>query len=90
MDIFVEHGVAGILGLLANALFGATYIIGLDGVNTGTIVGGWVSQNYRQLYVQIAYILAAVGWSFVMSLIMHTQSTSFRDFTSALAKKPSF
>ena len=40
LDIFAEHGVAGMLGLMANALFSATYIIGLDGVNTGIITGG--------------------------------------------------
>lgn len=70
LDIFAEHCVAGILGLLANALFSATYIIGLDGVNTGIIQGGWINHNYRQLYVQIAYILAAAGWSFTISLIL--------------------
>ncbi|MDI1489896.1 MAG: low affinity high capacity ammonium permease [Ramalina farinacea] len=72
MDVFAEHGVAGILGLLANALFGATYIIGLDGVNTGIITGGWIDHNYRQLYVQIAYILAACGWSFSISWLLAT------------------
>ena len=70
MDVFAEHGVAGILGLLANALFSATYIIGLDGVNTGIIQGGWINHNYRQLYVQVAYICAATGWSFCISYII--------------------
>ena len=58
------------IGLLFNALFGAGYIIGLDGVNTGLITGGWVSGNYRQLYVQIAYILACTFYSFVVSAIL--------------------
>ena len=70
MDVFAEHAVAGILGLLANAIFGATYIIGLDGVNTGIIRGGFPNHNYRQLYVQTAYILAAVGWAFTVSFIL--------------------
>ena len=70
LDIFAEHGVAGMLGLMANALFGATYIIGLDGVNTGIITGGWINHNYRSFYVQLAYVLAATGWSFTMSLIL--------------------
>lgn len=70
MDIMSEHGLAGVVGLLANAFFGSTYIIGLDGVNTGVVTGGWVSHQWRTLYVQIAYILAAVGWSFTMSLII--------------------
>ena len=70
MDILSEHGIAGILGLLANAFFGATYIIGLDGVNTGVITGGWVSHQWKVLYIQIAYIVAACGWAFCMSLLI--------------------
>ena len=70
MDIFAEHAVAGMLGLMANALFGATYIIGLDGVNTGIIQGGWINHQYRQFYVQLSYVLAATGYAFVMSLII--------------------
>lgn len=58
------------LGLLANALFGATYIIGLDGVNTGVIEGGWVNHRYKQLYIQLAYVVAATGYAFVMSAII--------------------
>ena len=70
MDVFAEHGVAGMIGLLFNALFGATYIIGLDGVNSGIITGGWIDHNWRQLYVQIAYIVAATGYSFVVSYLL--------------------
>lgn len=77
MDVFAEHGVAGIIGLLANALFATDAIIGLDGVNvgmenttTGTLQGGWVSHNFRQLYIQIAYIVAACGYAFVVSAII--------------------
>jgi Amt family ammonium transporter len=70
MDVFAEHGVAGMVGLIFNALFAADYIIGLDGVSTGTINGGWLNHNYRQLYVQVAYIVAVTGYSFVMSAIL--------------------
>ena len=71
-DIFAEHAVGGMIGLVFNALFGAAYVIGLDGVNTGstTMPGGWVSHNYKQLYIQIAYICAVVGYSFTMSAII--------------------
>lgn len=72
MDIFAEHGVAGMVGLMANALFGATYIIGLDGVSTGVITGGWINQKYKQFYIQLAYVLAATAYSFVMSWIIAT------------------
>ncbi len=70
MDIFAEHGIAGIIGLLANALFAADYVIGLDGVNNGLFAGGWIKQNYKQLYIQVAYIVAATGYSFVVSAII--------------------
>ena len=70
MDVFAEHGVAGIIGLLFNALFGDDSILGLDGVNTGTATGGWVIHNYKQLYIQIAYICATCGYAFVVSAII--------------------
>lgn len=66
MDVFAEHAVAGMIGLIFNALFGASYIIGLDGVNVGA-TGGWLDHNWKSLYIQIAYILACTGWSFVIS-----------------------
>lgn len=53
MDVFAEHGVAGIVGLLFNALFGDDSIFGLDGVNTGTPTGGWVIHNWKQMYVNV-------------------------------------
>lgn len=77
MDVFAEHGVAGIIGLLFNALFASDDIIGLDGVNTGstnpttgTAQGGWIIHNYRQFYIQLAYIIAACAYAFVVSAII--------------------
>jgi Amt family ammonium transporter len=58
------------VGLIFNALFAADYIIGLDGVNTGVINGGWLNHNYKQLYIQVAYIVACTGYAFVMSAIL--------------------
>jgi Amt family ammonium transporter len=70
MDVFAEHGIAGVVGLIFNAFFGADYIIGLDGVNTGVITGGWLNHNYKQLYIQVAYIVACCAYAFVMSAIL--------------------
>lgn len=70
MDVFAEHGVAGIVGLIFNGIFGAGYIIGLDGVNTGAFEGGWIKQNWKQMYMQIAYIVACTAWSFVVSALL--------------------
>jgi ammonium transporter, Amt family len=69
MDVLAEHGIAGVVGLVFNAFFAADYIIGLDGVNNG-ITGGWINHNYKQMYIQIAYIVAACAWSFVVSAII--------------------
>lgn len=70
MDVFAEHGIAGMIGLMANAFFGADYIIGLDGVNTGLYPGGWIKHNYKQFYIQLAYVLAATGYAFVVSALL--------------------
>lgn len=70
LDVFAEHGIGGIVGLIFNAFFSANYIIGLDGVNNGVFPGGWIDHHYAQLYIQIAYIVAACAYSFVMSAII--------------------
>lgn len=70
MDVFTEHGIAGMLGLLANAIFGADYIVSLDGVNAAFKPLGWIQHNWKQLYIQVAYIVAATAYAFVMSAII--------------------
>ncbi|KAN0076082.1 Ammonium transporter AmtB-like domain containing protein [Elaphomyces granulatus] len=77
MDVFAEHAMAGIIGLLFNALFGTDAVVYLDGVNvgvtnpnTGSNIGGWLIHNYRQLYIQVAYIVAVCGYSFVVSALI--------------------
>lgn len=70
MDVFAEHGIAGMLGLLANAIFGANYIVGLDGVNTGYVTIGWIQHHWAQFYMQLAYIVATTAWAFVVSAII--------------------
>ncbi|KAJ9649117.1 low affinity high capacity ammonium permease [Coniosporium apollinis] len=69
MDVFAEHGVAGIVGLIFNGIFGADYIIGLDGFNNG-ISGGWIQHNWKQMYIQIAYIVACSAWAFCISALL--------------------
>ncbi len=69
LDVFAEHAIGGIVGLLFNAFFAADYIIGLDGVNMGA-TGGFLNHNYRQMYVQVAYIVAACGYTFVVSALI--------------------
>ncbi|KAI6375427.1 hypothetical protein MCOR25_002992 [Pyricularia grisea] len=70
LDVFAEHYIGGVVGLFFNGFFAADYIIGLDGVNTGLVTGGFLNQNYKQLYIQIAFIVAASAYSFVVSAIL--------------------
>lgn len=68
--MFAEHGVAGMVGLLFNGIFGTGYIIGLDGVNTGLFPGGWIEHEWKQLYIQFAYIVAASAYAFGVSALL--------------------
>ncbi|KAL1597109.1 low affinity high capacity ammonium permease [Paraconiothyrium brasiliense] len=68
LDVFAEHGVAGMVGLLFNGIFAAPYVVGLDGVNS--ISGGWIMHNWKQLYIQFAYIVACTAYSFVVSALI--------------------
>lgn len=70
MDVFAEHGLAGMIGLLANAMFGASYVYGLDGVNANYGPVGWIEQNWKQLYIQVAYICATTAYTFTVSLLL--------------------
>ncbi|KAI9722826.1 MAG: hypothetical protein M1828_004392 [Chrysothrix sp. TS-e1954] len=70
MDVFAEHGIAGVIGLMANAIFGADYIVSLDGVNAPWYPLGWIQHHWEQFYIQLAYVLAACGWSFVISALI--------------------
>lgn len=68
--MFAEHGVAGMVGLMANGIFAANSIIGLDGVNNGLFVGGWIHKEWKQLYIQFAYVIAVTAYAFVMSALL--------------------
>jgi len=41
----------------------------LDGVNT-SVVGGFLDSNWKQLYIQIAYIGAVVAYTFVVTALI--------------------
>ena len=69
LDVFAEHGIGGMVGLIFNAFFATGRVIGLDGVNTG-VTGGFLDGNYKILGWQLAAIVAASSYSFVMSAII--------------------
>lgn len=66
LDVFAEHGIGGIVGLLFNAFFASGGIIGLDGVNTGA-VGGFLDGNFVVLGWQVAAIVSSCAYAFVVS-----------------------
>ncbi|KAF8640598.1 hypothetical protein AX17_000260 [Amanita inopinata Kibby_2008] len=68
LDLFAEHAVGGIVGLMMNGLFGSKTIASLDGVSN--IPGGWIDQNWKQLYIQFAYVCAVCGYAFVVTAII--------------------
>ncbi|KAH0838633.1 ammonium transporter [Lanmaoa asiatica] len=69
LDLFAEHAIGGVIGLLTNGLFASHNVIALDGVNTNTN-GGWVDHNYKQLYIQFAYVCATCAYTFVVTAII--------------------
>lgn len=68
LDLFAEHAVGGVIGLLANGVFGSKGVTDLDGVSN--IEGGWIDHNWKQLYKQFAYICATCGYNFVVTALI--------------------
>ncbi|KIM59180.1 hypothetical protein SCLCIDRAFT_1217969 [Scleroderma citrinum Foug A] len=69
LDLFAEHAVGGVIGLLFNGFFASHTIIALDGVNTN-VNGGFIDRNWKQLYIQFAYACAVCGYTFVATAII--------------------
>ncbi|KAN0100945.1 Ammonium transporter AmtB-like domain containing protein [Tylopilus felleus] len=66
LDLFAEHAIGGVIGLLTNGLFASHSVIALDGVNVN-VNGGWVDHNYKQLYIQFGYVCATCAYAFVVT-----------------------
>jgi len=66
LDLLAEHAIGGVVGLLFNGFFATNSIIALDGVNV-SIPGGFLDSNWKQLYIQFAYVCATVAYTFVVS-----------------------
>ena len=69
LDLFAEHAVGGIVGLIMNAFFANTAIIAMDDVTIG-VPGGWVDHNWKQLYIQFTYVAATCAYTFVMTALV--------------------
>ncbi|KAI5960923.1 MEP1 [Candida theae] len=68
LDVWAEHGVAGVIGLIFNAILGSKTVIGYDGATDHE--GGWIDHNWKQLYIQIAYILACLAYSAAVTAVL--------------------
>jgi len=69
MDIFAEHGVGGMVGLLFTALCADSTITGLDGVTIDT-KGGFINRNWQQLRIQAVYLGVAALYTLSVSAIL--------------------
>ena len=69
LDLFAEHAIGGVIGLLFNGFFASHTIIALDGVNVN-VNGGWIDHNWKQLYIQFAYVCATCAYTFVVTAII--------------------
>ena len=62
LDVFGIHGISGIWGALATGIFAAPFI---NSLGTGALYG-----NPGQILTQLIAIVAVMGYSFVMTLII--------------------
>ena len=69
LDLFAEHAIGGVIGLFFNAIFAQQTVISLDGVNA-SVTGGWLDHNWKQMYMQVAYIAAACAYTFVVTALI--------------------
>jgi len=69
LDIFAEHSVGGVIGLLFTALCADSNITSLDGVTTST-KGGFLNCNWKQLYIQIMYTTTAATYTYTISTLI--------------------
>ncbi|GAA94019.1 uncharacterized protein L969DRAFT_22364 [Mixia osmundae IAM 14324] len=68
LDIFAVHAVAGAVGLFLTGLFAQASVAANDGYLQ--IEGGWLDQNYKQLYKQIYWIFVAFGWTAIGTFLV--------------------
>lgn len=62
-EIFVVHGVGGIIGTLLTGIFAENKIATMAGGSA--IMGGWVDEHYMQILYQLCGVVVVAIWSFV-------------------------
>lgn len=64
MGIFAMHGIGGCVGLMFNAVFASDDTSSSPGAANDKVQSVLFGHKYRQLYVQLAYVVACAGYSF--------------------------
>jgi Amt family ammonium transporter len=65
LDLFAEHAIGGIIGLMFNSFFASSTIMAMDGVTTA-VPDEWV----KQLYKQFTYVCATSAYTFVFTALI--------------------
>lgn len=66
-DVFVIHGVGGILGNLLTGIFADKSVAAVDGQ---IIEGGWLDGNWKQMGIQAIDSVVGFGYAFVVTTII--------------------
>ena len=69
LDLFSEHAIGGVIGLLFNGFFAKGQIIAMDGVNIN-VQGGCLDLNCKQIYIQFAYVSACCTYVFIVTAVL--------------------
>lgn len=68
LDVFALHGIGGLTGNILTAFFADSRVASFDG--SAPINGGWINHNWIQLGYQLADSCSAIGWSFVLTMVL--------------------
>lgn len=75
MDIFSVHALAGMVGLIMTGFFAQSSVAANDGYLE--IEGGWMDQNWKQMYKQIAVSITALCNILLLTLQWIAVSTAW-------------
>jgi Amt family ammonium transporter len=67
LDAFGIHGVGGVVGSILTGVFADSRIASFD---KSEIFGGWINNNYVQVWYQIVATISIAAYSFVISSVL--------------------
>eukprot|EP00698_Gefionella_okellyi_P000365 TRINITY_DN10318_c0_g2_i1.p1 TRINITY_DN10318_c0_g2~~TRINITY_DN10318_c0_g2_i1.p1 ORF type:complete len:543 (-),score=96.74 TRINITY_DN10318_c0_g2_i1:106-1734(-) len=69
-DVFAVHGVGGVVGYLLTGIFASLSVASFSNSPDAAFGGGWLDGHFMQVGYQLVGILAIIGWSFTVSLLI--------------------